>query len=294
MPYKTTYLISGSLKVLITIFCLGFIGYSLVQEWPTFIELFHLAIVGKNHLLILLIFLILGLCSWFCEAKKWQSLVLSLDLITLLESLKQSLAAQSAALMSPARVGEFFIKPFFYGKQQRKTIVGLSILNNLLQLWVTVIMGIIGWAFYPKQITELFSKALLIFILLGILVGIVLLVFKRFKTLKLPATRYFIYGSVWASLKYGCFATQFLLLLHLSGNRIVLGVIAACLLVYLLASLVPVIQAFDAAVKTGIGILLFQNLGIDAASVLFAGFGVWLFNQALPATLGLMYIPKAR
>lgn len=292
MPYKTTYLIFGSLKVLFTIFCLGFIGYTLVDEWAGFVEHFQRVFLEKNKLYLLLIFLILVLCSWFCEAKKWQSLVHSLQCITMSESIKQSLASQSAAIMSPARVGEFFIKPFFYTKNLRKRILSLSILNNLLQLLVTLVMGIVGWMFYPISIAIHFSKALLYIIGVLMVLGLVLTLFKRFKKLSLPTTKYLLYGSLWASIKYVCFASQFLLLLYLSDHQITTAVIAACLLMYLLVSVIPVIQAFDAAVKTSIGILLFEGLGIDAASVLFAGFAAWLFNQAMPAAIGLVYLPK--
>ncbi|WP_369973314.1 lysylphosphatidylglycerol synthase domain-containing protein [Psychroserpens sp. XS_ASV72] len=244
--------------------------------------------------------------NWFLEILKWRTLVNSFQKISFKNALEQSLGSLTASLFTPNRIGEYGAKAIYYKSRQRKKIVVLNLLGNMMQMGTTIVFGIIGLIYFNTKF-ELPIDYYNILRFLVIIISIVVLATfglrsKTFtvKGVSLPRLKSFIktiskstlvYGVLLSVARYLIFSFQFYCLLQVFGvNASYLNAMMVITSMYLLASIIPSIFIFDVVIKGSIAVYLFSIVGVNDFTTLSIVTLMWLLNFVLPSLFGSYYV----
>lgn len=308
LPYKTKQFFFVLIKLSIVVGASYFIYQKLMKnpdlDFNRFIEFTSQnAIFSPKNLIFLLL---LSIFNWFFEILKWRGLVSVVTKISFKNALEQSLGALTASLFTPNRIGEYGAKAAYYTSQQRRKIMLANLLSNMLQMGVTVILGIIGFSIYINNydvdINYYKIGRFLIIILTVAFLAIFGVTQNRFNikgfslerikafVLDFPKSK-LISGLVFSLLRYLIFSFQFYLVLHIFKVDIsYLEAMSVITSMYLIASIIPSIFIFDAVIKGSIAVYLFSFLGINELIILCTITLMWLLNFVLPSIFGGFYV----
>jgi hypothetical protein len=248
--------------------------------------------------------LILSVINWWFEIFKWQELVGTIQPVSFARACEQTLGSLTASIFTPNRVGEYGAKVLYFPQPLRKRIILLNFVSNSMQMTVTTCFGVLGLWLYPlptglPRMWVFLTLAILALILVLVVVG-----YKKislygynlqdviFKIKELPQTAM---RSVFqlSVLRFLVFSHQWYFLLELMGASVPYPTAMATIFaMYFLASLVPTIHLMDVAIKGGVGVLLFANLGINEWIVISVTSLMWVFNLVLPVLVGSVYVLK--
>ncbi len=273
-------------------------------ELNTFLEY-----LKKNHLFELktaLILFTLTILNWFFEILKWKTLVAALTKISFKNSMEQSLGALTASLFTPNRIGEYGVKAFYFHRSNRKQVVAINFMGNMMQMAVTTIFGSAGLILFEQQYnTKLFYIDIYTaIVIVSIFTVIFFLILNRSNfqikgfTLdklkhffeKIPQ-RIYILGMVLSTLRYFIFSFQFYVLLNFFDVQLGYGqsmiVITS---MYILASVIPSLAIFDVVIKGSVALFLFSFAGVGTLTILSITTLMWILNFALPAIFGSYFV----
>lgn len=302
--YKSKQYLFVLLKVIVVIAALGYIYHKLnAQEVFTgggFKEnVLSSTLVETQNITLLLL---LSFLNWFFEILKWQVLASKLQKISIFESTQHVLTAHTSSIITPFKIGEYGAKTLYFGKKQVKKVIFLNFLGNLTQMSATLFFGIIGLFFFIKWNFPQWLDVYLFAVVLGLLS---LFIGRRWisngtmnvKGFSLKKSTEFIKsiptsGRIkilcFSVARYVFFSLQFCFLLALFTPVVWVEVLPLVFTMYLLSSLLPVLQIFDFAVKGGIAVLVFT--AIPAQVVVSVAFMMWLLNAMLPALVGSWFV----
>ena len=249
---------------------------------------------------------LLTIFNWFFEILKWQHLVSFIKKISFYIALKQSLAAHTAALFTPNRIGDYGAKAIYYPKNSRKRIVLLNLLGNMAQMTITVILGIIGFVIFVSkyQVDISFARASRFVVLIIIASGFAAFGFtnKKYKIkgfsieriidfLKEITISDYIKTILFSLIRYLIFSFQFYLILQLFGVEVnYYNAMIVITSMYLLTSVIPTIFIFDVVVKGSVALYLFGIVGVNELTILSTITLMWILNFVLPSLIGSFYI----
>ncbi|MCF6213973.1 MAG: hypothetical protein L3J45_08115 [Flavobacteriaceae bacterium] len=248
----------------------------------------------------LLFFFILSLsaCNWLLEIFKWQTLVNTSQELGFKAAAKQSLGALTVSLITPNRVGDYVAKAIYYPKNKTKKIVGLNAIGQFTQFFITLLFGLVGFIYMHLNFA---FAATINFAFLGILATVItVLIFskkgrfysrraKQFYTATPLSTHFKILGI--SLLRYLVFSHQFyLLLLIFNLQTTYISGMMAIFSMYLLASIVPSLTVLDWVVKGSAAVFVFGFLSVNTFVILEITLLMWLFNFAIPALFGSVYV----
>lgn len=308
LPYKTKQFFFVLIKLSIVVGASYFIYQKLMKnpdlDFNRFIQFTSQnAIFSPKNLIFLLL---LSIFNWFFEILKWRDLVSVVTRISFKNALEQSLGALTASLFTPNRIGEYGAKAAYYTSHQRRKIMLVNLLSNMMQMSVTVIMGIVGFSIYINNydvdINYYKIGRFFIIILTVAFLAIFGVTQNRFKikgfslerikafVLDFPKSK-LISGLVFSLLRYLIFSFQFYLVLHIFKVDIsYLEAMSVITSMYLIASIVPSIFIFDVVIKGSIAVYLFSFLGINELIILCTITLMWLLNFVLPSIFGGFYV----
>ena len=310
VPYKTKQFFFVLIKISIVVAAFYFIYQKLAQNSDLKFSVFTELLV-KNTLFSLkngIILAFLSFFNWFFEIVKWQQLVTPIQNISFKNALEQTLGALTASLFTPNRIGEYGAKAMYFTKDYRKRILLITLIGNLIQMGVTVLFGCVGIYFFMKEFQVVLNVSNMLKILIIGLIVIAIIVFFIRKTkwsikgfsfekistfIKNYPMNIMIYGLVLSLLRYSIFSFQFYYLLTLFGIEI--SYLEAMMLItsmYLLASIIPSIFAFDMVVKGSVAVYLFGFMGVNAVTVLCIVTLMWVFNFVIPSVFGSYFVLK--
>lgn len=307
LPYKTKQFFVVLIKLSIVVIAFYFVYHKLntndeleLSDFMTFLR--------KNDLFSIqnLIFLaFLTIFNWIFEILKWNHLVSSVISISFKNAAEQSLAALTASLLTPNRIGEYGAKAIYYPSTIRKKIMLLNLVGNMLQMGTTIIFGIIGLLFfinnYPLKL-EYTKLALLFFFILIFSVGVYGLKKNWFeiKGFSMEKIYEFIKGIpfnikskafIFSVVRYLIFSFQFYFLLQIFDVSITyfngMMVITS---IYFISSIIPSIFIFDVIIKGSVAVYLFSMVGVNDFTVLCVTTLMWLLNFVLPSVFGSYYV----
>lgn len=310
VPYKTKQFFFVLIKISIVVAAFYFIYQKLAQNSDLKFSVFT-ELLTKNTLFSLkngIILAFLSFFNWYFEIVKWQQLVTPIQNISFKNALEQTLGALTASLFTPNRIGEYGAKAMYFTKDYRKRILLITLIGNLIQMGVTVLFGCVGIYFFMKEFQVVLNVSNMLKILIIGLIVIAIIVFFIRKTkwsikgfsfekistfIKNYPMNIMIYGLVLSLLRYFIFSFQFYYLLTLFGIEI--SYLQAMMLVtsmYLLASIIPSIFAFDVVVKGSVAVYLFGFMGVNAVTVLCIVTLMWVFNFVIPSVFGSYFVLK--
>lgn len=305
LPHKATQFLRVLIKLLIVGAAVFVIGKYLQNS-----QAFHDENMGSRILSIFTyrnigILLLLSIFNWTLEILKWKILASKIQITSLRAAAIQSLAAHVSALSTPAKIGDFGTKAMYFLPKQRKKILFLSFLGNGYQMLATALFGTIGMGlviftllptFRWYYVLGVLSAAFLWFIFPQVL-NRIKWSFKGFSwqriqeftaTLRIE-TKQKALGL--AFVKYLIFAHQFYFLLFLFdinlGYGLSMGLIST---MYLLSSLLPVMQLLDVVIRGGVAVLVFDLTPADESEILIITGIMWLLNVALPIIPGSYFV----
>jgi len=262
----------------------------------------------------------LSALNWFLEIVKWKILVGSTLKINLVSAAEQSLGALTASIITPNRIGEYGAKAIYYRAKNRKPIVALNFLGNMMQMSTTVIFGVFGLILFqqhhqtevfninPYKLTAIVCALIMMSLLIlklrkveikGLFVRLIS-VGQKSKGLSLQKLKGFykqinrqIYlkGIGLSIMRYLVFSFQFYILLKLLGSSTnYMESMMTISTMYLLASVIPSIFIFDVIIKGSIAVYLFTLSGLNSMVVLSVVTLMWLLNVAFPSILGSYFV----
>jgi hypothetical protein len=302
--YKSKQYLFVLLKVTVVIAAVGFIFYRIKSQdgilWLDFkAQLFESPLFNLQNL-----FLVIGLSvfNWFFEVLKWKVLAGKIKTISIFESVKQVLVAHTTSIFTPFKMGEYGAKTVFFDKKQAKKVLFLNFLGNMAQMSATVFFGVIGFYFFIEKKFPEWVIGYLIFMMISFIGLIFLRRIISFKTIKIRRfslnkisnftqsipyeNRLKIVG--FSMVRYLAFSLQFAFLVSLLAPISLLEALPYVYAMYLLSSLLPVLQLFDFVIKGGVAVLLFTSVApqvIVAVALL-----MWLLNAVFPALTGAFFV----
>lgn len=306
---KAKHFITVTVKIIIVVIAFLFVWERLQKDWQSFEEVIINKIVISSLYLNITILLLFTIINWSLDAARWQTLVSSFKMISFTTALKQTLAAHVASFVTPVKTGEYGAKALYFNKDHRKKIVVLNFLGNMYQMLATLLFGLIGFGLVCF-VFKPFPFIWYTFIVLGGL-GVCLLIPRNLNRL-----RWSIKGYSWqrvrdyvlniqkrlrnrakalSFIKYLVFSHQFyFLLLILEIDISYLDGMALVASMYLLSSLVPVMQFFDVVVRGGAAVLLFGLAEVPASVILLITTTMWFLNAVLPLVPGSFFLFKSK
>ncbi|WP_252191103.1 hypothetical protein [Polaribacter sp. Q13] len=294
------------IKLSIVIGCGYFIYTKLIDNEQLKFSVFYDNLVKNEvfsikNLLFLLLFTFL---NWLLEIIKWKSLVGFVKQISFFEATKQSLASLTTSLITPNRIGEYGAKALYFNKNHRKQILGLNLVGNFYQMFMTLFFGCIGFSYFVfYHRIEIDFYGTLKVLLIGIsIISILFLVLKKINVKgftfdkasnfikKIPLNLNVKVG-VLSMLRFVFFSHQFyFLLLIFKVDISYIDAISAITSIYLIASIIPMLSLFDVVLKGSVAIWVFSFFNIEPLIILSTTTLMWILNFVLPAIIGSYFV----
>ncbi|MBO6605692.1 lysylphosphatidylglycerol synthase domain-containing protein [Psychroserpens sp.] len=250
--------------------------------------------------------IILTIFNWFFEILKWKTLVGSIREISFKNAMEQSLGALTASLFTPNRIGEYGAKAIYFERSRRKEIMLLNLISNMMQMSVTLILGIIGITIMHQKFNLQIDYFRLLKFSLIVIVIAIFTVFGlhqnkfRIKGFSIERLKEFIRqlsksiaikAFVISFLRYLIFSFQFYILLDFFGVRVnYYNAMVVITSMYLISSIIPSIFIFDVVIKGSVAVYLFSIVGVNAFTTLSIITIMWLLNFVLPSIFGSFYV----
>jgi len=252
--------------------------------------------------------------NWSLEAIKWKLLIAPLEKITFSASLKAVFSGVTVSIYTPNRVGEFVGRVFFLEKADKIQATIRSLIGSFIQLFVTILAGILGFFILEKKYFDFFDMQqffsedcffLLLVVLIAVVVIIVFVIIKR-KIFYLTIAKYMEIFKRYtlkelnavfclSIIRYIVFSFQYYFALRLfgiSGGPVVLFSLIA--LTFLVTSAIPTFALTEIAVRAGVAVCFFGMISSANSSILAASLFLWIINLAVPALFGSPFIWQLR
>ncbi|MEZ4797257.1 MAG: hypothetical protein R2785_08805 [Flavobacteriaceae bacterium] len=244
--------------------------------------------------------------NWFFEILKWQNLVQIIDKISFVNAAKQSLAALTASLFTPNRIGDYAAKAIYYKSSKRPKIILLNLLSHMMQMSVTTLFGMIGLSFfiytYNPEIS--YYKLGRFIIIIATILSFAIFGAKQntftIKGFSFKKVIDFIIGisrkthlknAVFSVIRYIVFSYQFYVLLNLFGVEVYyFNAMVVITTMYLAASIIPSVFIFDVVVKGSVALYIFEIVGVNDLTVLSIITLMWILNFVIPSIIGSFFV----
>ncbi|MFT3948675.1 MAG: lysylphosphatidylglycerol synthase domain-containing protein [Agriterribacter sp.] len=263
--------------------------------------------------------LFLMLINWVIEARKWQVLMAPLQCMSLSTSFKSVLAGVSLGLSTPNRVGEYGGRMLYIYEEVRLKSVSMSLLGNISQLIITLMLGCAG-LFIQKAIVyevcagyDISYNWFVAFTWMAVAVTVLVMVFYfRFGWIVNIVTSIHIFNK-WlkkmnglhgvsvtillrvlalSAVRYVVFVCQYILMLQLM--HVDLNITDAFWLItvlYLILAVIPSVTLLELGMRGMIAVLLFEGFSENTLGIYAASAGIWFVNLIIPAIAGGLLIP---
>ena len=244
--------------------------------------------------------------NWFFEVLKWKALASYCRKISISEAFQQSLGSLTASLFTPNRIGEYGAKAVYFKKGNRRKIMLLNLLSNMMQMTITVVTGSIGLVFFMTHFEvdiDLFRMRKLAYVLAFVLVLAATGKFFGFKKIrgfylekiiafvkKMPVSLHAL-SAFYSMIRYFIFSHQFFFLLRLFGIETdYLTLMSLITSMYILASIVPSLPLFDWLIKGSVAVWLFNVIGANELIIVTTSLLMWCLNFGFPALIGSYFV----
>lgn len=295
------------IKLLVSILVLLFLYEKISEDKSGFASAFQLF---SDNLFILFLVILLMPINWLMEVLKWKYSIQPITHISMSKATTGVLAGVALGFVTPHAIGDYFAKVFSLTHHNRKKALGLILVGRMMQMMPTALFGLIALYIYSSrsiaQIEIPISLNYPILSILGLLLTILLLILYMKRNhpkiqdyvqpvlkLGLKLISFLVGLSI---LRYLIFSAQFLLLLSILGLKInVFMQFMGVAFMFLAKSILPTFNFLsDLGIREFSVALFFESLEMDVAPIIAAGLILWLINIALPAFIGLFFIPKLK
>ncbi|HMI08178.1 MAG TPA: hypothetical protein VK528_11565 [Flavobacterium sp.] len=302
IPDKAKQFLIALVKLLIVGGAFFFIYSQLANndklDWERFAEKFH----NNWSFSGIAFILFLSFMNRFLEIMKWKNLVSYFRFISISEATKQVLAALTASIFTPNGIGEYAGKALYFEKSESKKIIFLNLINNGIQMILSVIFGIFGLLYFNANFNIITTRTVAFIFGIAVVFFVASFCFKKF-TVKGYSLEKFVHKmnqipkhihrkNIFLGIaRYLVFSHQYyFLFLAFDVQLPYLMMLSAIASVYFLASSLPTFQFLDFAVKGSVAVYFFGLLGINEWIVIFITTLMWFLNVVLPVVIGSYYV----
>jgi len=305
LSHKAKQFLWWSVKITIVILAAFFI-YNRIHRQSFLLIRDKISNINISSLyLYITIILVLTTINWILECKKWHLLGSLISKISLKQSISQTLIAHLSGFVTPAKAGDYGAKALFFSIEHRKKILFLNFIGNMYQMIATLFFGFLGLgiiAFFTNG-TAIFFWGLALFmtfICYQILPKLLRQcnwtlkgnawhkVKKYWKTISLAIKKKVRFLSF---MRYLVFAHQFYFILYILNADITYGFAIACIgAMYLLSSIIPVMQLLDVVVRGGVAVWVFSWFYVSEEIIVTTVLIMWLSNVVLPLLPGAYFL----
>ncbi|OYT16443.1 MAG: hypothetical protein B7C24_07755 [Bacteroidetes bacterium 4572_77] len=294
------------------------------QVWQGFMQ----ASEKINIPLIIFVVLLMPI-NWLIESLKWRFLVKRIEMVSIKNAFQAVLAGTSISIFTPNRIGDYLGRIFMLKKGDRWDGTIATIVGNISQLLITLIMGSIALLYFSKHITleilQWNKQWVWVFYLLIILIDTSLIyMYFKFPIIEKQWSRYFdiqknpflkhfnllseykrkdLYKVLsFSLLRYAIYSLQFFLVFKAYG--LPLDFINGMMMVFFIffsITIIPSIAIAELGIRGIITIYIFQSIGTGYLSsnpteslLVSASSLLWFINLALPAFIGGLFIFNLR
>jgi uncharacterized membrane protein YbhN (UPF0104 family) len=308
----TRYRLLRIFKITAFLVSVVYITWYIVRTKPTLNDPSVVSRIQDHFTWIAVVF-ILMLVNWSIEAIKWRMLLVSVESVSFLQSLRAVFSGVTVSFYTPNRVGEFAGRILHLDPEHRVRGALATFVGSTAQVMVTLQAGLAALIYFRTDfVNEKYQDMIIIPALLFIVIlPVAWLQIPRLAYLKpvgkllkhFPkyleifdhySQRQMLLVYLLSFLRYGVFCTQQFLLLYslgFAGSWILSAGLSA--LAFLVISIVPSIALGELGMRGGINLVIFTPYFNDGTAVLFTTFLLWFINLALPAlggAIGLLYI----
>lgn len=280
---------------------IGFVNYHLRR-----------VISVQNSFFFLGVFL-MSFLNWGFEAKKWQILVSKVETISFRDAYKSVLMGLSLGFISQADLGDLAGKMVLIKNENRKKSTGAVLLGGGLQTYISLLFGTLSLAYFMRNVfpkESFFYQIILLLCFLGILIGIVLLYFRKnidvffnkvpffsfakpFLIVLKSYSNWEIFGVFALSCsRYLIFSLQFLIILLLFQIPLsITDLLMIIFFVFFVKTIVPSISFIsDLGVRGITSLYLFEFYKISPSLVIASTFTIWVINILIPVLIGTLVL----
>ncbi|WP_188351965.1 hypothetical protein [Wenyingzhuangia marina] len=275
-------MLNNILKYMVSCIALFYIAYRIYTTTFSVSDLYHFL---NPVMLIFIILLSFG--NWTFEILKWKIVIQTFEKISFKKAAYETLVAYTYGLITPFNSGNYFKKILFYSKKHSKKIVFLNLSKGIYQMMTTIIFGSWGVYYLMDNIdARAFNQQT--FLIITSFIGLIVFVVFRKKIIpyiKNIPVKVHIQLFLFSVIKFLFFSFLLMILLHQS-NINSLTLYAGICAIYLLSSLLPILNILDFAIKGSMALFILVPLGYSEANILIAYFILWICNHAAPAITG--------
>jgi hypothetical protein len=259
-----------------------------------------------------LVLLLLAILNYGIEAIKWKKAVSPLVNLDFIYAYKSVLSGQASSAVVPWKTGEFFGRVAFLKAEDRVAGSYLSVYASMTQFGITLLAGIPAFFYYfplwlaQTNATTRVEEKIGLLLLGSIVLLLFLFVFRNslwriMRKLSGPRNKYYMKSNwrIQSSLtiqllglsfvRYLSFLLPYALILFILNDTLdLLPFVGVMSLVFMIQSAFPGFIFTDLPLKGTLHLSLFSVLLPALNGVGTAVLCVFLFNQALPALLGLI------
>jgi uncharacterized membrane protein YbhN (UPF0104 family) len=299
-------------KIVIVAASLFYIIYKIHQEWQNGILFNNFSNFSFLNFELLSLVILLMFVNWILEAFKFKFLLINIDKISVIKSLKAVFAGITASIFTPKRIGDFAGRIFFLQPQYRIQGTFATIIGSISQLIVTVTTGLFFLLVYNKypaiKIIPVNTSA---FIVTGVIAVVIVILYlniyragyfinkisvlqkysgfinfiKEYKTSDLLL--YLFIGF----LRYAVFTLQFYILLIIFGVNIsYFTAITAIGVVYLVMTGIPTLALGELSIRGSVAVMIFEPLTQSLLGIIEASVLLWFINLVIPALIGVFFL----
>ncbi len=245
--------------------------------------------------------IILMPANWMIECWKWYKVSNVVEKNNFVNAVKSLLVGMAYGHLLPGRSSEFLGKVLFYSEKNKSNIIVLHFVNAAFQMYVTIVVGLFFLLVYYAS--NLFSDSHFQIIVLAAIVLMFIVSSLVFYSNKLNVLkRYFsqLDFNIEKSLKiellllsfirYFVFVLQFFLVFKIFILELELNVefMARISLYFLVTSVIPMVSIIEVAVRSLIGIYIFQKWGMNDLQITTIVSIIWLINLVIPSIAGFV------
>jgi hypothetical protein len=273
-------------------------GFALISEGFASVFSFH-------SILLLLSVPLLGVFNWGLEALKWKYISGKFQPLDFMAAYKGVITGIPIGLITPNRIGEYGGRIIYLNRENRiKGIVG-AVTGNISQMLATCLFSLPGLFifFSGNQYSYLKLPALVLAVLLVIFYFAIRKlpeflkskVFRFLAIVKQYKTKYLSVLLLLSSIRYLVFLAQFYLLLSACDVALSLKEVFVFLpLVFLAISIIPGFALTEWGIRGSASLFFIGSISSNHAGILAAATLLWIFNIALPALFGTVFLAKVQ
>jgi voltage-gated potassium channel Kch len=303
------------IKVLIGVLAFLILYWRLKNDWnKQNTELLYQNIFNVRGFFLCLAALVLMLINWGIESFKWKIITAPVENIGYKTATQSVYSGVCMGNLAPGRTTEFLGKIFFFKEENRVNITVLHFMNGMFQLFITCLFGIPAFLFQidfidssPAWVSILITSFTVIFIAVFIfsvfkIEAILHFVSKRiskrthlsFSVQPIHFSKILFFKLLLLSmLRYLVFVAQFIVLLNLFSNAgISLQLLYAIALYFFVTSMVPMVSFLEAAIRTAIALVVFDNSAYPNYIIAFTCIVLWTVNLVLPSLAGYYFLVR--